>query len=79
MPALPTLQVEQLRKAFGEALGIVERELAVADPGEKARHCARRQRMRHRLVKAVPALDIAECLDIKLHSSRFGVAVPPFT
>src|ERR1051326_1396791 len=72
------IQSVKLRKTLGEALGIVERELAVADSGEKARHCARRERMRHRLVKAVSALDIAECLDIKLHSSRFGITRAAF-
>jgi len=34
--------------------------------------------MRHRLVKAVSALDVAECLDIKLHSFRFGITRAAF-
>ncbi len=68
----------KLCKAAGETLGIVEREPAIADPSEQPRHRARRQGMRDRLVKAVAALDVAECLDIELHGPRCGAAGAAF-
>src|SRR5580700_244078 len=71
-------EVVKLGEAVGKTPGIIDRDLAVGDPGEQTRHRARREWMRHRLVKTVAALEVAESLDLELHDPRCGLARAAF-